>query len=110
MSAHDEKKGLEIIDVLSKGDKIAPVDPNKAKSLIVEVPYEEKYPEELRKRAHEMHYFHVEPPQSIIQGITASEYNIAKGFIAGAAILVSAPWVGASEEMNLAPDVSFLSK
>jgi len=99
----DDKKDLEIIHV-SKEEKLAPMDPNKAKSLVPVIPYEEKYPQELRDRAHELHYFHVEPPQSIIQGITASEYNIAKGFIAGAAILVSAPFIGASEEMNLAPD------
>lgn len=64
-----------------------------------------EHPQDIYDRAEKLSYFHVDPPKSIIQGITMSEYNIAKGFIAGTAMIVSAPWISAIEEMELADDV-----
>ncbi len=58
------------------------------------------FPPDIRAKAEQLSYFHVDRPSNAIDGIANSEYNFIKGAVAGPVMLVTAPFIGASEEMK----------
>lgn len=56
------------------------------------------YKPEISEKANELSYFLVDPPKNIIEGIANSEYNLAKGVLAGTALAVTAPFICSYDE------------
>ena len=61
---------------------------------------ESRFPPDIRAKAEELSYFHVDRPSNAIDGIANSEYNFIKGAVSGSAMLITAPFIGAAEEMK----------
>ena len=78
-----------------------------AAQLELEKALSDDYPVELKEKAVKLNYFVVDRPKSAAHGLVVAVYNIAKGAIAGSTLFIVAPYYGASDEMDLADDVSF---